>query len=137
MTLSNITAALSAMPFGERMAYGGQVFVVGILTVFAVLTVLWLVLMLFRVFAYDIPQKKKKAQQKKAQSAAPKEAEPAPAAESAPVEEKGDEELVAVITAAIEAYNSQSGSSLPFRVVSYKRLKGANGWNGNDTNETI
>lgn len=136
MTLTNINTLLAAMPFAERMAYGGQVFVVGILTVFAVLTILWFVLVIFRLFAYDIPAKRKaKAHKTKiveVPAEAPAEVSPAPE-----TQESDGGELIAVITAAIEAYNSQSGSSLPFRVVSYKRVKGANGWNGNDTNETI
>lgn len=134
MTLSNITAVLSALSFSERMTCGGQVFVVGMLTVFAALTILWMVLVLFRFFAYDIPQKKRKT----GENVSTEKADEVSAENEAfPVDAEGDQELVAVITAAIEAYNSQSGSSLPFRVVSYKRLKGANGWNGNDTNETI
>ena len=78
--------------------------------------------------------KKAAAQQKS------KDEAPAPAVvKEAPVEEKPDDtQLIAVITAAIAAYTAESGkTALPFRVVSYKRVRGANGWNGADENETI
>ena len=39
-----------AMSFGERAAYAGKVFLIGVMTVFAALVVLWLVLVLFRKF---------------------------------------------------------------------------------------
>ena len=37
------------------------------------------------------------------------------------------------------AYNTdpETGCALPFRVVSFRRSKGANGWNGADDNEVI
>ena len=117
------------------MAYGLQVFVVGLGTVFAVLITLWLALILFKVFAYDLPQKKAKKlaeESAKVESAAPVVTEPV-AVEAVAVEEstaEDDTQLIAVITAAIAAYNAQSGNSLPFRVVSFKRAGGANGWNG-------
>lgn len=135
MTISNTHTLLSVMPFGERMTFGLQVFVVGMLTVFAVLAILWLVLELFRIFFYEIPRKRKAAEKAEPANQAPeKAAEPAVAAAPAAAD---DSELIAVITAAIEAYNSQNGSALPFRVVSYRRVTGANGWNKADTNQTI
>ncbi len=120
----------TAMSFSDRMSYGLQVFAVGLGTVFAVLAILWLALVLFKVFLYDIPEKKAK---KKAEEAAKNvtAAEPvveAVADEMIPVED--DTQLIAVITAAIAAYTADSGNALPFRVVSYKRVSGANGWNG-------
>ena len=125
-----ILSAAQPMGFAERMAYGLQVFVVGLGTVFAVLIILWLALLLFKVFAYDLPQKKAKKlaeESAKVESAAPVVTEPV-AVEETTAED--DTQLIAVITAAIAAYNAQSGNSLPFRVVSFKRAGGANGWNG-------
>ena len=124
-------SAAQSMDFAERMAYGLQVFVVGLGTVFAVLVTLWLALVLFKVFSYDLPQKRAK---KLAEEAASK-VEAAPIVEESPIsviEEpvSDDTQLIAVITAAIAAYNAQSGNSLPFRVVSFKRAGGANGWSG-------
>ena len=57
----------TAMSFGDRMSYGLQVFAVGLGTVFAVLAILWLALILFKVFLYDIPEKKAKKKAKKAE----------------------------------------------------------------------
>ncbi len=61
-----------------------------------------------------------------APAAAPAQAPaPAPAAQD-------DRELIAVITAAIAAYQSASGQpNLPFRVVSFTRKNNASGWMGN------
>lgn len=123
-----------AMSFGERLVFGGEVTLIGILIVFSVLAALWGVLILFKKFFYDIPEKKKAAQAAAAPTAVPA---PVPS-EPAVAEAEDDTQLIAVITAAIAAYNSDKGAgALPFRVVSYKRVRGANGWNGADENETI
>lgn len=130
-------AANGVKPLGERLTDGLQVFVIGIVAVFGVLAVLWGVLALFKIVFYDLPEKKKAEAAKKALESTPAPAFTDAPAENAPAAED-DTQLIAVITAAIAAYTAESGASaLPFRVVSYKRLKGANGWNGADENETI
>ena len=130
----NMLSLLADISYGEKILNGLTVVVVGLSAVFAVLAVIWGVLALFKVFFYDIPEKKKAAKIKEAAPAAP-----APVEE--PVEvanEAEDTQLIAVITAAIAAYNAGKGKgALPFRVVSYKRVRGANGWNGADENETV
>ena len=129
-------AADGVKPLGERLGDGLQVFVIGMLAVFGVLAVLWGVLVLFKIAFYDLPEKKKAEAAKKALENTPAPAAPAAAPEAA--SEEDDTQLIAVITAAIAAYTADCGKqALPFRVVSYKRLKGANGWNGADENETI
>lgn len=135
-----VTTLLSTggMTLGERLVSGLPVLIIGLLAVFAVLAILWGVLALFKVFFYDIPEKKKAENKTKAEQGeiAPvvveeKAEEPAGAAQD-------DSQLIAVITAAIAAYTAESSkSALPFRVVSYKRVRGANGWNGADENETV
>ena len=129
----NMLSLLADITYGEKILNGLTVVVVGLGGVFSVLAIIWGVLALFKVFFYDIPEKKKAAKIKAAPA-------PAPVAE-APVEaapEADDTQLIAVITAAIAAYTAESaGGALPFRVVSYKRVRGANGWNGADENETI
>ena len=137
--------ASDAMNFGERITYGGQVFLIGICTVFAALALLWGVISIFKIFMYDIPQKriKKKAEEElmahcvESDSAASVEA--AVPANPAPTAEADNAQLIAAITAAITAYNTdtETGCALPFRVVSFRRSKGANGWNGADDNEVI
>lgn len=137
--------ASDAMNFGERITYGGQVFLIGICTVFAALALLWGVISIFKIFMYDIPQKriKKKAEEElmahcvESDSAASVEA--AVPANPAPTAEADNAQLIAAITAAITAYNTdpETGCALPFRVVSFRRTKGANGWNGADDNEVI
>ncbi len=131
--MMNMLSLLADITYGEKILNGLTVVVVGLGGVFAVLAIIWGVLALFKVFFYDMPEKKKAAKIKAAPA-------PAPVAE-APVEaapEADDTQLIAVITAAIAAYTAESaGGALPFRVVSYKRVRGANGWNGADENETI
>lgn len=138
ITLNVLMAAKEGIkPLGERLGDGLQVFVVGVLAVFGVLAVLWGVLALFKVFFYDIPQKRAEALKKKSEEIVPVEVNK-PAETVAAPSADDDTQLIAVITAAIAAYNAASGkSALPFRVVSYKRIKGANGWNGADENETV
>ena len=132
--MMNMLSLLADISYGEKILNGLTVVVVGIAGVFSVLAIIWGVLALFKVFFYDIPEKKKAA---KIKAQAPVEAAPAAVSEPA-VEETDDTQLIAVITAAIAAYTADStGASLPFRVVSYKRVRGANGWNGADENETI
>lgn len=120
----------TAMSFADRMSYGLQVFAVGLGTVFAVLAILWLALVLFKVFLYDLPNKRamKKAEEEAKNTPAPQPVIEPVVEEVIPAED--DTQLIAVITAAIAAYTADSGSALPFRVVSYKRVSGANGWNG-------
>ena len=132
--MMNMLSLLADISYGEKILNGLTVVVVGIAGVFSVLAIIWGVLALFKVFFYDIPEKKKAA---KFKAQAPVEAAPVAASEPA-VEEADDTQLIAVITAAIAAYTADSGNgALPFRVVSYKRVRGANGWNGADENETI
>ncbi len=96
--------------FGDAFIFGGTMLLIGMLTIFSVLSLLWLCLTLFKVVFHDLPAKKK---------AKP---ESAPA-ESAPVvAEQKDEsaEIVAVIAAAIAMAESEN-SGIKFKVVSFKR----------------
>ena len=109
-------AAAEAMTFGDQMALGGQVMLLGIGTVFAVLAILWgLVELLHLILSPLSGEKKKKS---KEPAPAPVEAAPAPAPvpASAPADNL---EIIAVITAAVAAASGSSPSS--FRVVSFKR----------------
>lgn len=122
----------NGMNFGERLADFGKMLLIGMACVFGVIFVIWLMLTVFKLVIYDIPNKKAKkaAEAKKAQetahvAAAPEVAEPAATVSDNAV-------TVAVITAAIHAYleaNSEDGSVLPFKVVSFKRKKSGTPWN--------
>ena len=134
-----ISIALTALSTAEKLSLSGEMLLRGLGTVFMVLIILWIVLMVFgKVFGA--------AEKKPAKPAAPAPAPkkqtpkaapaPAPAPAAAPaastVPAQDDKELIAVITAAIAAYQSASGQpNLPFRVVSFTRKNNASGWMGN------
>ena len=119
---------------GDKFLFGGQMLLIGMAVVFAVLVLLWLSLELFRiVFARLEPKladfslvnlfrgnsdkpKTEKPPKPEKPKAAKKSETPAPAAPAAAT----DTEIIAVITAAIAASeNAPIGS---FRVVSFRRV---------------
>ena len=134
-----ISIALTALNTAEKLSLSGEMLLRGLGTVFMVLIILWAVLQVFgKVFGAAEknpvkPAAPAPAPKKQTPKAAPAPA-PAPAAVPAPtpVPAQDDKELIAVITAAIAAYQSASGQpNLPFRVVSFTRKNNASGWMGN------
>ncbi len=96
---------------GNALLFGGAMLLIGIGTVFAVLVLLWICLMLFKLFFHDIPTKR----------ASKQKIEPAPVkVAAAPAAVSAEGEIVAVIAAAIAMAESES-SGMKFRVVSFKR----------------
>lgn len=99
--------------------HGIQTAILGILTVFAVLSLLWGCLEIFKYVFYTLPERRKNEA-----SDAPK-AEPAPVPVPAPettVYASDDGELVAAIMAAISAYRAEEGApATGFRVVSFRK----------------
>ena len=100
---------------------GLQTFLLGMLTVFSVLAILWGCLEVFRYVFYTIPQKKKAA------ASAPA-APVAPVVEEEPevVDYSDDGEVVAAIIAAITAMRSDEAAESgvapgAFRVVSFRK----------------
>lgn len=95
----------------DILSSGGMVVLTGMLTVFAVLAILWLTLVIFKFFFHDIKNKSTKTK--------------AVATEASPVVStvvaSPDEELVAVIAAAIAMAESECGTGVKFRVVSFRR----------------
>ena len=94
--------------------------ILGILTVFAVLTILWGCLELFKYVFYTLPEQRKKSE------SGEENTNPAPS--TAPVEEQvyaDDGEIVAAIIAAITAARAEEGDVAPtaFRVVSFRKRK--------------
>ena len=97
----------------DKITFGGQMVLIGMSVVFAVLLTLWLSLYLFKVFFHDIPSGRKlKTKEVKATEVAPV----APTT----AQSTSDEEIVAVIAAAIAAAESEN-QGLKFRVVSFRR----------------
>ena len=97
----------------DKITFGGQMVLIGMSVVFSVLLTLWLSLYLFKVFFHDIPSGRKlKSKEVKATEVAPVAPTTAQSA--------SDEEIVAVIAAAIAAAESEN-QGLKFRVVSFRR----------------
>lgn len=96
--------------FADKLQYGGTMLLLGMATVFAVLTVIWFSLIIFKLVSQRASVKKK---------AKPEiiPAQPAPAVEPS----SSSEEIVAVIAAAIAMAESE-GNGLKFRVVSFRKV---------------
>ena len=120
-TASDMGGAFSA----ERLALAGQMTLLGMGMVFAVLAILWAVLVVFKLI-FAKPEPKKKAEP------APR-SEPVVIPEPVAVEEQADDgELIAILTAAIVAYEASCGNEVApgdFRVVSFRRANGGKAWN--------
>ena len=115
----------SASTMGEKLSIGGQVTLLGMGTVFAVLALLWgLVELLHLLLSSFSGEKKKNASSPATPTVAPAPA-PAPVAAAqapAPAIQTGttdDLAIIAVITAAIAASEGRDPSA--FRVVSFQR----------------
>ncbi len=122
------------LPLSEALAMGGETTVIGLAIVFGVLVILMIVLMLFKVIFYKDPKK----QQKSADTAKPTAAESVPtvAVESEKSDEIPEDELVAILTAAVAS--SLNTSTYNLRIKSYRRVDGRqNAWNRAGLTETI
>lgn len=120
------TAALDStaekMPIGERVTYALQVSLIGMLAVFAVLTIIWGALVLMRIVIEAITKQKNKKNKGSDTNEPAVEA----SAEEASSVDYDDEQLVAVITAAVAAARAEEAkkggrTAGGFRVVSFKR----------------
>ena len=98
---------------GEAALFGGAVLLIGMLTIFSVLCILWLCLVVFKLVFHNLPEKRAA---KKAGSAAAAVVEEAPVTYTSE-----DDEIVAVIAAAIAMAESEH-SDMKFRVVSFRRV---------------
>ncbi|MBQ9409651.1 MAG: OadG family protein [Clostridia bacterium] len=111
------------MNFIEKLGYGGTATVIGLLIVFAGLTIIIASLNVMAA-VFKMIENRKAA---KLAAAAPKAEEPAPAVPAAPVVETEDvqdeSELIAVIAAAIAAFDFGNGAK-PVRIKSVKRVSG-------------
>ena len=96
--------------FIDALGFGGQTVLLGMLTIFSVLVIIWLCLIGLKFFLHDMPSKKKTAEKVISTASTP---------EAAPVPPSNDEIIVA-IAAAIAAAESES-SGMKFKVVSFRR----------------
>ena len=124
---STVTTTLKLTPDTLQLMW--LVPLVGMLMIFAVLSILWGVLVIFKL-VFARPKKEKKAKEAPVVASPPmaEVASVAPVASSA----NDDAELVAILTAAIYAYESEKNPDAPignFRVVSYRRANGGRSWN--------
>lgn len=96
----------------DKLVYGLKFSLTGIIVVFLILAILMIVIKLFELFFYRIPnaRKKKKEEQLSKENVLP---------ESSP-----DSEIAAVIAAAVNAYLSEEGSGprKKYRIKSYRRI---------------
>ena len=110
----------------ERLALAGQMTLLGMGMVFAVLALLWGVLVIFKmIFAKPAKKVKPAPAAPKTEPVVVPEPVVAPAASN-------DAELIAVLTAAIAAYEASLGNEVApggFRVVSFRRANGGKAWN--------
>ena len=97
--------------FGETALFGLQVLLMGMATVFAVLIIIWVALIGFKFIFHDMKRTAVKQDNKPAVEVS----EPIVSTAST------DEEIIAVIAAAIAMAESESPAGINFRVVSFKR----------------
>jgi Na+-transporting methylmalonyl-CoA/oxaloacetate decarboxylase gamma subunit len=124
--------------WGEQFGRCGRMILIGMGTVFLVLAVLWGVISVFGAVA-KLKEKKERERimEEVRNSPAPNDVK-AVKPEAGPVFEEEEEAedpgvLIAVITAAVEAYRAAAG--LPaggYRVVSFRRKNTKKSWNGRD-----
>ena len=114
--MNNFILSISADQYSEKLnvsealEFGGQMLLLGMGAVFAVLAIIWLVLTVFKAVFARIEKNEKPATVKQEATT------PAPTAAYT-----ADTEIVAVIAAAIAMAESESGNNVKFRVVSFKR----------------
>lgn len=107
--------------WGDRLGLGFQTLLQGMLTIFAILFIIYIfILILGKAMTAAKGDKKSKKSKKNEVVATEKASEPT-ANTVSPVSANNDEELVAVIAAAISAYTKEPTTK--FRVVSFKHIK--------------
>ena len=100
-------------PSVDTLAFGAQIVLIGMLTVFAVLGTIWACLTVFKIVFHDLPEKKKE----KITIAERVEENTVETVDYA----ADDNEIIAVIAAAIAAAENDSPAGSKFRVVSFRR----------------
>jgi sodium pump decarboxylase gamma subunit len=118
-----LATAAGTVNISERASTAGIVTLQGMLTIFAVLAILWAMIEIMHAVLNKGEKKEKEPSSKKeapAASAAPKQDDAtAPAA----IVAENDGAIVAAITAAISAARAEAGETGAFRVVSFKHAE--------------
>ena len=98
---------------GDALLFGLSILLIGMVTIFAVLCLLWLFLYLFKLFFHELPAKR----------AAKKSVTPVVNVVEKSNEDSGsaEGEIIAVIAAAIAMAESEN-SGMKFRVVSFRKV---------------
>ena len=126
----NVTESLRTgigVTLSDALSFGGRTTLLGLSIVFGVLVVLMIVLYLFKVVFYRDPSKQKTK---------PELAEPTVAAVEKEESNINEDELIAVITAAVAA--SLNTSTYNLQIKSYRRIEDKRpAWNRAGLNETI
>ena len=103
-----------------KLGYGLGVAAIGLLIVFAVLAIIMLIISLFRL-VFGRPRKKKLIPVSESEELISVPA-PAPVVTSAPVAATNQEELIAVLAAAVAAYEGCDVASSRYRIRSFRRI---------------
>ena len=126
MELSEALITGKGITLAEALSTGGKVTVLGLAIVFSVLIVLMLILMLFKVIFYKDPKKKTVKVEETVPVQTVEVSEP----------QMNEEELIAVITAAIAA--SLNTSTYNLQIKSYRRIEDKKpAWNKAGLRESI
>ena len=103
-----------------KLGYGLGVAAIGLLIVFAVLALIMLIISLFRL-VFGRPRKKKLIPVSESEAPTPAPA-PAPVVTAAPAAATNQEELIAVLAAAVAAYEGCDVASSRYRIRSFRRI---------------
>ena len=103
-----------------KLGYGLGVAAIGLLIVFAVLAIIMLIISLFRL-VFGRPRKKKLVLVSNSEAPTPAPA-PAPVVAAAPAAATNQEELIAVLAAAVAAYEGCDVASSRYRIRSFRRI---------------
>lgn len=106
---------------GDRLGLGFQTLLLGMLTIFAILFIIYIIILVLGKVMTAAKKGKKSKKSKKNEVVATEKASEPTANTVSPVSANNDEELVAVIAAAISAYTKEPATK--FRVVSFKHIK--------------
>ena len=125
LTVPVTTLSAGNMAFGERVAYAGELTLIGMVTIFAVLAILWGAITIMKFLLHG--KEKAKAP---SQSDAAKQESAVTAPAPAPVTAGNDDAaLLAAITAAIAVVWESEHPGTGFRVVSYRHVEKRSAWN--------